>query len=137
MAGPLSTGSFANRFGGNKKQRSSTDSITLAAFSSFPLLASIFGYLTFAQVLRQTTLISRISRNTGVYCRVLHDFDRVRSDANHTHRKAQHHANVMEPAIEAWVGRCIIVYGLWFWLSSTLDLLSLKERYYPHFSSVL
>ena len=90
------------------------------------LLATILGYLTLAQVLRQTTLMS-VFIGTLVFIAAYSTIS-IGSAVMHVTRISKLSIiRTQGPAIETWITRFIIAYGFWFWTQSTLDLLNLND----------
>ena len=121
----------------NKRKRALVYALYyISAALLLSVAASVFGYLTLAQVIRQTTLLCVFVGSLvfiAAYSAIL-----IASAVMHVTRVGR--LSIMRTygaTIEAWLHRIIIAYGLWFWISSTLELLSLRDDTIAFFRRVM
>ncbi|HYI93599.1 MAG TPA: mechanosensitive ion channel domain-containing protein [Bryobacteraceae bacterium] len=91
------------------------------------LVANLLGYLTLAQVLKQTTLRSTFA---GIVTFITGHTTLTLAIAliHATRLRSLSVVKAHGEAIETWLKRAIVAAGLYFWLFMTLDLLSMKDN---------
>ena len=108
--------------------------VAIAFACSF--VANLFGYLTLAQVLKQTTLISAFAGIVTIVA-AYSAMTLAHAIIQATRLRSLSVIEAHGVAIQTWLQRAIVAAGLYFWLSITLDLLSVKDNVVAVLTSVL